>query len=289
MLWFCWTTQRLKVFIYFISVSQRESDIVRELQVCKSVFSRMPPKLKRRTKVPAAQRFFDLQSQKSQIVRLEHSLGKLLSYSESDSVILCGPPGSGKSAIVEQALTSFRSDGSWKEFRCIYLHGQIEGDLKSSVDRFLFELGADTKKNGMVIGSAAEKLRELCDCFKDVSKKSEIKGIILIIDNLEQFIIQNNQTLLYNIFDAAQQNKLAICIIAISSVMEVLEKMEKRVKSRFSQQVLVVSKELFRDFEEFIEAFLFICTKYWPDISNCTSIQSTCIFFGWYRENITYL
>lgn len=50
------------------------------------------------------------------------------------------------------------------------------------------------------------------------------------------FCAHHNQSLLYNLFDVAQSARLPICVLGVTSRLDVIELLEKRVKSRFSHR-----------------------------------------------------
>jgi len=79
------------------------------------------------------------------------------------------------------------------------------------------------------------------------------QSVIFILENLELFAKQPNQSLLYNLFDLAannSSNSVPVCIIGVTYRVDVLELFEKRVKSRFShRQINLVGG--FQDFEAY--------------------------------------
>ena len=58
-----------------------------------------------------------------------------------------------------------------------------------------------------------------------------------------------NQTLLYNLFDMAQARSAPMLVVGVSSKIDVVESMEKRVKSRFSHRTVHLRKPA--DFAEY--------------------------------------
>lgn len=63
-----------------------------------------------------------------------------------------------------------------------------------------------------------------------------MQRLIFIIDEINLFCTHHNQTLLYNLFDVAQSAQTPICVLGITSRLDVIELLEKRVKSRFSHR-----------------------------------------------------
>lgn len=62
------------------------------------------------------------------------------------------------------------------------------------------------------------------------------KSLIFIIEEFDLFCAHHNQTLLYNLFDVAQSAQTPICVLGVTCRLDVVELLEKRVKSRFSHR-----------------------------------------------------
>jgi len=56
------------------------------------------------------------------------------------------------------------------------------------------------------------------------------------LDEFDLFASHPRQTLLYNLFDIAQARKAPIAVLGITTKIDVVERLEKRVKSRFSHR-----------------------------------------------------
>jgi origin recognition complex subunit 4 len=67
------------------------------------------------------------------------------------------------------------------------------------------------------------------------------KSVIFIIDEFELFATHARQTLLYNLFDIAQARKAPIAVLGLTTRIDVVESLEKRVKSRFSHRYVYLS------------------------------------------------
>jgi origin recognition complex subunit 4 len=62
------------------------------------------------------------------------------------------------------------------------------------------------------------------------------KSVIFILDEFDLFTTHPRQTLLYNLFDIAQARKAPIAVLGVTTKIDVVERLEKRVKSRFSHR-----------------------------------------------------
>jgi origin recognition complex subunit 4 len=67
------------------------------------------------------------------------------------------------------------------------------------------------------------------------------KSVIFVIDEFDLFATHARQTLLYNLFDIAQARKAPIAVFGLTTRIDVVESLEKRVKSRFSHRYVHLS------------------------------------------------
>lgn len=67
------------------------------------------------------------------------------------------------------------------------------------------------------------------------------RSVIFIIDEFDLFATHARQTLLYNLFDIAQARKAPIAVLGLTTRIDVVESLEKRVKSRFSHRYVYLS------------------------------------------------
>ena len=67
------------------------------------------------------------------------------------------------------------------------------------------------------------------------------QSVIFVIDEFDMFAAHPRQTLLYNLFDIAQSRKAPIVVLGCTTRIDVVELLEKRVKSRFSHRYVFLS------------------------------------------------
>lgn len=67
------------------------------------------------------------------------------------------------------------------------------------------------------------------------------KSVIFILDEFDLFTSHARQALLYNLFDIAQSRKAPILVLGLTTRVDVVESLEKRVKSRFSHRYVHLS------------------------------------------------
>ena len=129
------------------------------------------------------------------------------------------------------------------------LHGLLETDDKLALKTIAKQLKLENVAGDRVFGSFAEHLEFLLSSLR--SGDSGSKPIIFVLDEFHLFCGHHNQTLLYNLFDVAQTQATPMVVIGISPESDVLESLEKRVKSRFNHRQI----EMFppKTFEEYLE------------------------------------
>merc|ERR1719272_24432 len=67
------------------------------------------------------------------------------------------------------------------------------------------------------------------------------RTLVVVLEQFEHFCTRQRQTLLYNLFDVAQTAGVDVCIVGTSSKMNVIDMLEKRIRSRFSMRQLCVT------------------------------------------------
>jgi len=66
-------------------------------------------------------------------------------------------------------------------------------------------------------------------------KKTSL-SVVFVLDEFDLFVTHPRQTLLYNLFDIAQARKAPIAVLGLTCRVDIVEGLEKRVKSRFSHR-----------------------------------------------------
>jgi len=165
-------------------------------------------------------------------------LTRTVDKGESNSLLVLGPRGVGKSALVREVLRQARLSNTWAENAVlVQLSGHVQTDDRVALRDITKQLGLENVVGDKVFGSFSEHLSFLLASLK-TGDSSTSKPIVFILDEFDSFCSHKNQTLLYNLFDVAQSRAVPICVLGISSQIDVTELLEKRVKSRFSHRHL---------------------------------------------------
>ncbi|XP_075685382.1 origin recognition complex subunit 4 isoform X3 [Rhinoderma darwinii] len=141
-----------------------------------------------------------------------------------------------------------------KEIRENALHIQLNGLLQTN-DRIALkeitrQLNLENVVGDRVFGSFAENLAFLLEALKTGDRTSSCP-VLFILDEFDLFAHHKNQTLLYNLFDIAQSAQAPVAVIGLTCRLDVMELLEKRVKSRFShRQIHLLNSFSFSGYQE---------------------------------------
>ncbi|XP_066255079.1 origin recognition complex subunit 4 [Euwallacea similis] len=163
-------------------------------------------------------------------------LKKTVINGESNSMLLIGPRGAGKSTLVSSVLSELESLKNFhKDCIIVKLHGLLHTDDRLALKSITFQMHLDNAIDGKIFGSFAENLAFLLACLKSGEKQTS-KSVIFVLEDFDLFCAHHNQTLLYNLFDVSQSAQTPICVLGITCRTDVIQLLEKRVKSRFSHR-----------------------------------------------------
>ena len=211
----------------------------------------------------------DIQQYKSQIltgltgnrrlplVNLDSEYGKVnqileqtVLAGEGNSMLLIGSRGAAKTALVETVIADL-STTHGQNFHVIRLNGFIHTDDKLALREIWRQLGKEMEvEDDATTGRTnyADTLSSLLALLShnageeaDTAAPSLAKAVIFILDEFDLFASHSRQTLLYNLFDVAQSRNAPIAVLGLTTKIDVVESLEKRVKSRFGQRYVHLS------------------------------------------------
>lgn len=191
------------------------------------------------------------------LVNLEqeyHKVHQLLEQTilagEGNSMLLIGSRGTGKTALVETAISELAASHQ-DEFYVIRLNGFIQTDDKLALREIWRQLGRDMEVEDDTTGQRGNYADTLTSLLALLSHSAEAidpdlrdqvaKSVIFILDEFDLFASHPRQTLLYNLFDVAQSRNAPIAVLGLTTKINVVESLEKRVKSRFGQRYVYLS------------------------------------------------
>lgn len=166
---------------------------------------------------------------------------------EGNSMLLIGARGSGKSALINAVLRDL-SKNNREQYHVIRLSGFIQTDDKLALREIWRQLGQEMEideegpaRNYADTLSTLLALLSYSPESLDGENNQVARSVVFVIDEFDLFTAHPRQTLLYNLFDIAQSRKAPIAVFGLTTRVNVVESLEKRVKSRFSHRYVHMS------------------------------------------------
>ncbi|CAG8982252.1 hypothetical protein HYALB_00004486 [Hymenoscyphus albidus] len=167
---------------------------------------------------------------------------------EGNSMLVIGGRGCGKTTLVESVISEISFEHR-EHFHVVRLNGFIHTDDKLALKEIWRQLGREMEVEDDMAKTSnhADTLASLLALLSHPSELSEssaeqtAKSVIFVLDEFDLFTTHARQTLLYNLFDIAQARKAPIAVLGLTTRIDVVESLEKRVKSRFSHRYVYLS------------------------------------------------
>lgn len=226
-------------------------------------------------------------------------INQTITSGESNSMLLIGARGSGKSTLINQILQQ-QSKEHPDDFHAVRLNGFIHTDDKIALREIWRQLGREmdldeeenTARNyADTLASLLALLSHPLELGQEQAPGQTNKSVIFVLDEFDLFASHPRQTLLYNLFDIAQSRKAPIAVLGLTTRIDVAESLEKRVKSRFSHRyVHLSSSKSFAAFVEVCKAALTLQEDslkederdvILPQVSGSTSETHATVFDTW--------
>ncbi|NXB78952.1 ORC4 protein, partial [Donacobius atricapilla] len=182
-------------------------------------------------------------------------------HGESNSALIIGPRGSGKTTLLNHVLKDLREMNQVRENllevhlngkKDPFLPGLLQTNDKVALKEITRQLQLENVVGDKVFGSFAENLAFLLEALRRGNRTSSCP-ILFVLDEFDLFVHHKNQTLLYNLFDISQSAQTPVTVIGLTCRQDILELLEKRVKSRFSHRQIYLMNSF--DFKEYIKIF----------------------------------
>ncbi|NXC52874.1 ORC4 protein, partial [Aleadryas rufinucha] len=185
-------------------------------------------------------------------------LKRTMVHGESNSALIIGPRGSGKTALLNHVLKDLREMKQVTEnllelfMKNPFLSGLLQTNDKVALKEITRQLQLENVVGDKVFGSFAENLAFLLEALRKGNRTSSCP-ILFVLDEFDLFVHHKNQTLLYNLFDISQSAQTPVTVIGLTCRQDILELLEKRVKSRFSHRQIYLMNSF--DFKQYIKIF----------------------------------
>ncbi|KAL3661496.1 hypothetical protein V7S43_013256 [Phytophthora oleae] len=191
-------------------------------------------------------------------MQLEQLFQRTVQFGENQSGLLLGAVGSDRRAIVLHAMRDLRS--KFGDFTLVYLNGVILQNELEAFKEFTAQLTRTTavKHPALSYWNMYGYLRSLL-----VAKAKARDHVIVVLDALEQFVRENSnakQLLLYNLLDWLQAKDVKMGVLGITDNYNVVDNLEKRVRSRFSNLQIVIERPSFAQIRQHLMRMLSLDT-----------------------------
>ncbi|SOV81283.1 conserved Plasmodium protein, unknown function [Plasmodium sp. gorilla clade G3] len=136
-----------------------------------------------------------------------------------------------------------------------YLYRDDLQCIKSILSQLYNYIYTDEKlESNLLLNDYINKLEKLL-----IKINNERKQTLLIIENVEKFCLQNKQNLLYTLFDLLHKKNIYINIICLTNVLDITQTLEKRIKSRFTFEMIHISPILnIEDISKLVYKILYV-------------------------------
>lgn len=164
---------------------------------------------------------------------------------EGNSALIIGSRGTAKTTLVETVIADLAFDHR-DVFHVVRLNGFIHTDDKLALREIWRQLGREMEIEDDSMSGRSNYADTLTSLLALLSHSAEADGVadqtaksvIFILDEFDLFASHPRQTLLYNLFDVAQSRNAPIIVLGLTTKVDVVETLEKRVKSRFGQRYI---------------------------------------------------
>ncbi|XP_038217669.1 origin recognition complex subunit 4 [Zerene cesonia] len=166
---------------------------------------------------------------------------KSIVQGESHSALIIGPRGCGKTTLINSVLHQVSNEVDMEnDVIVVKLNGLLHQDDKVALKSITAQMKLENAVGDRVFGTFAENLNFLLSCLiSGVDRKC--RSMIFILEEFDMFChTGKTQTLLYNLFDITHNKQAPMCVLGITNRLDVMEMLEKRVKSRFSHRHIFI-------------------------------------------------
>ncbi|CAF4833245.1 unnamed protein product [Pieris macdunnoughi] len=195
---------------------------------------------------------------------------KSIEQGESHSALILGPRGCGKTTLINSVLHQVSNEVDMNnDVMIIKLNGLLHHDEKIALKSITAQMQLENVVGDRVFGTFAENLSFLLSCLMSgVDRKC--RTMIFVLEEFDLFCHSGRtQTLLYNLFDITHNKQAPMCVLGLTNRLDVMELLEKRVKSRFSHRHI----------------FIFPCESVLP-LENLKNVFVQCLCLPVFKEKV---
>lgn len=155
---------------------------------------------------------------------------------QSGSVIIVGGPGTGKTHLVTECTRHMTGN-------VLTIDGLLCADFTANLHLLLHHFNICVDQEGEMM-----TFEEISESLIHLHKKSHLPYTVIVIDSLDRFVVSgehqhgSGQQLLYGLLELAAV--LPVLVVGVTRRVDCVEGMEKRVRSRFSQNVIYMDGQV---------------------------------------------
>eukprot|EP00887_Chlorella_sp_A99_P002462 scaffold10.g2462.t1 len=175
---------------------------------------------------------------------VERNLRNTVELGHNNSLLVRGDHGSGKSLVVERALSTvcarYNAGRTAADPRVgvVRLVGWAHGDDRVAFREIARQLCVTFNCTFSRVSAVEENMQFLRGMLELLAREGKV--VAFLLDEFDGFARRAKQTVLYNLLDALQASGMQACVVGLTHRHDVVELLEKRVKSRFSHRMLHV-------------------------------------------------
>ena len=194
---------------------------------------------------------------------------------ENNSALLVGPRGCGKSTVAQEALD--RLGARFGDRVCVArLHGLVHDEQKVALKEIARQLCLANGLEFSRVASYGENLSFLLDMLRECQGAE--KTVLFVVDEFDAFASRAKQTLLYNLLDSMQNAQVRACVVGLTSRLDAVEMLEKRVRSRFShRQLFILGLRSADEVQGVVKAFLDVPKRLAEDFPEAAARMSRAL------------
>lgn len=155
--------------------------------------------------------------------QLESFMGRLESSAPNGCLYVSGPPGTGKSAMV-QDTTKERAEQSGVKYAYINCMS-----IKSSKD--LYATLLDAMSSDGAAGTEADAMTTLQDIFIQKKKKKSAPAYLVVLDEIDHILTMGLESL-YRMFEWSLQKSSHLTLIGIANALDLTDRFLPRLKAK---------------------------------------------------------
>jgi len=154
-------------------------------------------------------------------------------HGSNTSIILIGPRGCGKSYLFNKLRTEHQDS------ILIYLNGHVHFDDNVAMQAIVTRLNISLDLSDQENHTLSENFEYLASVLQE--SRYHDQTVLFVLDHFELFALRPKQTMLYNLFDLLQRsNEVSMFLVGMTERKDVFDLLEKRVKSRFTHQKILL-------------------------------------------------